>query len=243
MKTFEFDERFVEDLIHPISNITTMAVIKLNEAFASSLVINPSKTSIFYAEVPITSNIEEEISLNIINIAKFRNLLSYIKSGQTKIGIKDNYLSYKSEGIRFKFFLNESGIIKEPSVSIKNLKNFEGSNVFNLTKDNIASILRMKTISKEIDKIYLKFKDDGVYVEFTDKTVENCDSIEEKICDSYEGDTNTLGIPLPFEIIKHLARTHKPEFTVKYSSERKICLFEYAEDGVVLKFLIPQFIN
>lgn len=243
---FDFDSRFVEKLLVPLSMVTDRAIIKIMSDRAEVISGNASKTIIFAGIAPIESNIKDgdSINLNVINVIKLRDLLSYIKGdGFVRLVIHGNHLLFKNQSIRFKFFLTENGIISETPIKMENIERFQRISKFDLSRDNIMGILKMKSINKDVEKIYFKFREDGVYGEFTDKTLENCDSIEQKLVDEYEGGLNSLGIPISFDIIRYLAQSKESGYTVS-SDENKVFLFENMDNSQYsIKYLTSSLIN
>lgn len=244
---FKVDDELLSNFITPLNSITDKALIKIDKNKIKTVVISIDPSVILIASTNVDTNITEETKLGIGNVKKLKTLLNYIDTqNESSVYIKNNKLTYKSDDIRFSYHLMDENLIKDKNI-VKAILDLEPTTSFTLTYDKIRAILKTKSLSpatseNRIEKIYFKFTDGKVYVEFTDKTLQNCDTIEIIGADNFVGETNVIGVSLPFQIIAYISQLKK-DFFVNYNSDKGIFKFEYKDSKSEILYIISEYSN
>lgn len=226
-KTLQIKNRveFVKSFLVPISRISESAVLEIKDKSLQCLVSTTDNSVIYHTSCVIESDIENGEKLNCSDIKKLIKAVDNIKKQDIVFDLENNNLSYKDDGIRFKYHLLENDIIKKPKISLDKLKDTVFNTFFVLTNDKVKELVKGSVFSSDSNKIYLTINDDGVYAELTDKTRHNIDSIAFKVSDQYQGD-HVDSIVLSFEIFRLMDISNYPEVNVKINNKLGIVIFE-----------------
>jgi len=244
MNYLHIDKNFIKNFLNPISNVSEKGIINVDKNKVSSSVATPDGMIILY----IINELHTESStfnLNIGDISKLKNLLDGATDldENNKIEISDTLLKYKSKKWRFKYHLLDDGIIKPISINVQKIKDFQANTSFELSMKSILEIVKLRALNKESDKIYFRFQEEvGVTATVTDYSITNTDEMSVLVTDTYEGDSNILGCPVYFEMIKILSQHRNIEkFRVKYNGNA--FLFQAIHENVMLNYIVSEIKN
>lgn len=240
---------FLENILVPVSYISQNSNIKITDKSIFSLVSN--EMFAFYCKSDIDTNYKSfdgtPLNLSIRGVTKFKKLISCIPEDSFSLGIKSNHLKYESDNIRFKYYLLDDGIIKDPPINVDKINEIDCDYEFIISLSKIKELLQLNSAISLKDgndlKVYFKFTENGVYAELTDKAMDNSDSVDILISKEYTGNTNKIGIPIVFELLKYLNYVKCSMFKVKYSSDKKVFIFTGERDKYICHCLTSSLKN
>tara|TARA_R110000868_G_C10906506_1_gene764652 strand:- start:179 stop:910 length:732 start_codon:yes stop_codon:yes gene_type:complete len=193
---------FVQKFLQPIAKISDNAVIKIGKT-VNNLITSADRNVILYAQTD-AANSEIECKLNIADIKKFIKLIDCIGHEEFVVNVRNNHLEYKSTEVKFKFHLLDDGIIKEPTINLQKILDFEIETKFNLTSEKYSALIKGSAIINDCNKIYIFTENGKVIGELSDRTQQNTDSFGQIISESYEGVDITQALPVSFEVFRSL---------------------------------------
>jgi hypothetical protein len=234
---------FIKNFLSPISKIADASILEIKEGKLSCLTCTSDNSIIYHVEYPIDVDFEDNQTLNCPDIKKFIKALDTIKSDENiSFDLDNNNLSYKDKTLRFKYHLQEDGIIKKPKLSLQKLNETEFHSSFVLENDLIRELIKGSVFSSDSNKIYISGNKEGVDAELTDKTRNNIDTITLKICDSLEGDEFD-SLSLNFEIFRIMDVSASKEIKVKINNKKGLVLFELKNNYNKMTYLMSSLIK
>jgi hypothetical protein len=217
---------FIKNFLSPISKIGDASVLELKNDKLTCLTCTSDNSIIYYVECDVYGEFDNNEVLNCPDIKKLIKAIDTIQSdSEISFEIEENNLSYKSNNLRFKYHLQEDGIIKKPKLNLQKLNDTEFNSSFTLKKDLIKELIKGSVFSSDSNKIYFFGDKEGVYAELTDKTRNNIDTITLKVCDVLNGD-NVDSLPLNFEIFRIIDVSSVDEIKVQINNKLGLVLFE-----------------
>jgi hypothetical protein len=217
---------FIKNFLSPISKIGDASVLELKNDKLTCLTCTSDNSIIYYVECDVYGEFDNNEVLNCPDIKKLIKAIDTIQSdSEISFEIEENNLSYKSNNLRFKYHLQEDGIIKKPKLNLQKLNDTEFNSYFTLKKDLIKELIKGSVFSSDSNKIYFFGDKEGVYAELTDKTRNNIDTITLKVCDVLNGD-NVDSLPLNFEIFRIIDVSSVDEIKVQINNKLGLVLFE-----------------
>lgn len=216
---------FVKSFLNPISKISDSSVIELENGGLSCLTCTSDNSVILSIQYGIEGEFENNEVLNCPDIKKLVKAIDTIKEDEIEFYLENNNLSYKGKSIRFKYHLQENGIIKKPKINLKRLGETDFHSSFILGLDKIKEMIKGSVFSSDSNKVYLTADKDGVYAELTDKTRNNIDSIALQISDEINGE-NFESLPLSFEIFRIMDVSGVKEILVKINKKLGVVIFQ-----------------
>lgn len=234
---------FVKYFLSPISKISDASVLELSESKLKCLTCTSDNSVIFYVEFPVETDSEDSVFLNCPDIKKLIKALDVIKSN-SDIGfeIENNNLSYNQNKIKFKYHLQEDGIIKRPKLVLSKLNDTEFHSSFILTSESIKELIKGSVFSTDSNKAYISSYDEGIYAELTDKTRNNIDTITIKISDTLEGES-IIALPLNFEIFRLMDINSISDINVKINNKIGLVLFEFQNNYNKTMYIMSSLIK
>jgi hypothetical protein len=160
--------------IDSFSKINDSFIAEVKEDSISVITSSSDNTLISYGDYKCQSTYST--NLNIPDCKKLVRVLDTINSDVIDLKINTNNLEYTSNSVKFKYHLFEDGFLQKPSLSLEKIKNFTFDITFNLTKQQLASIIKGSTFATETNKLYLYTEEDKLIAELTDKARHNSDS-------------------------------------------------------------------
>lgn len=217
---------FIKNFLSPISKIGDASILEIKNDKLTCLTCTSDNSIICYVEYPVYGEFDNNEVLNCPDIKKLIKAIDTIQSDEDiSFAIEENNLSYKSDNLRFKYHLQEDGIIKKPKLNLQKLNDTEFNSSFTLKKELVRELIRGSVFSSDSNKIYFVGDKNGVYAELTDKTRNNIDTITLKACDVLNGD-NIESLPLNFEIFRIIDTSNVDEIKVQVNNKLGLVLFE-----------------
>lgn len=234
---------FVKYFLSPISKISDASVLELSESKLKCLTCTSDNSVIYYVEFPVETNSEDIVFLNCPDIKKLIKALDVIKSNtDISFEIENNNLSYNQNKVKFKYHLQEDGIIKRPKLVLSKLNDTEFHSSFILTSESIKELLKGSVFSTDSNKAYISSDEEGVYAELTDKTRNNIDTISIKISDTLKGES-ILTLPLNFEIFRLMDINSISDINVKINNKIGLVLFEFQNNYNKTMYIMSSLIK
>lgn len=168
-----------------LSKISDSAVISTKDDRLISLLSNADST--LYVVASYYQDGLEEFKLNCPSLKKLTDLISMTNGKEVELKIEDNKISYKSDGVKFKYHLLEDGLITTPKLTLEKLENFEYDVEFDVTSEFMSSLMKFSS-NIDTNRLYFKTVDGKVICDLTDETVANSDSLSLPVKESVDFD-------------------------------------------------------
>jgi hypothetical protein len=237
-------EIFVQKFLQPISKLADMVSIYPNETGLYAICSSQDGSSVvLYAELKLPSVIKGITRLNLPDVKKFVRLIECIEDNVIRLTIENNYISYNTDSIRFKYFLLEDSFTQRMTLNPEKIKalKYDSSFILPITKFN--EVLKGSSIATDSDKLYFYSKDDIVYAELNDHERHNINNITYRITDALEGEPIKTAIPFNLESVRLLAGLRAENFTVRFNNTLKVSTFEIEDDNISIKFIISALVK
>jgi hypothetical protein len=240
----------LEKLLKPVNRLTESCVLRLEDDTVYTLCCSGDNSVILYALTNIPIKFKEKNKLNIINIKKFLTGLDCLgDDGEFKLIYNQNHIVCKSinsatdENTHFKYHLADDNIIKESSVNIEKIRSLKYDTMFEISLPKVRQIMSAYSFTNDVNKIYFYTKDDKVYAEVDDKTLQNTDNVSLLATNSFTGEPLLDPLSVKIEVFKLLSSS-KTSIKVKINNEFKVFVFETQEDdNTQLKYIISALVK
>lgn len=240
----------LEKILKPVNRLTESCVLRCDsDNIIYTLCCSGDNSVILYAKTQLPIELGE-VKLNIINIKKLLTGLDCLgDDGEFKLSYNKNHIVCKSindasgENTHFKYHLAEDNIIKESSVNIKKIASLKYDTIFEISLPKVRQIMSAYSFTNDVNKIYFYTKDDKVYAEIDDKTLQNTDNVSLLASNFFNGEPMIDPLSVKIEVFKLLASS-KTSIKVKINNEFKVFVFETQEDeNTQLKYIISALVK
>jgi hypothetical protein len=243
-KIIKLDDSLVTGFLLPLSLVTERVVLSVKDDKISAVAMSPDSTILMLIEKDMQSN-TDEFNINVGNIKKLKSHIDNATdlNDSDELIIEGNKAKYKSGKWRFSLMLLDDGIIRKNNTSMDTINALDYKTFFDLSYASIREIVKLRSANADAEKVYFKFTDDGVYADVADYSVSSIDESGVRIALDFDGDQNTIGCPVGFELIKLLSQHKGMDFKVKYASEKGVFVFQYVSDGTSLTYVVSEIKN
>jgi hypothetical protein len=239
----------LEKLLKPVNRLTESCVLKSSEDSIYTVCSSNDNSVILYAKTKLPNTIDS-IRLNLINIKKLLTGLDCLgDDGNFSISYNQNNIVCKStnnengENTHFKYHLVDDNIIKESTVNVQNIAKLKFDTIFEISTQKLRQIMSAYSFVNDVNKIYFYTKDNMVYSEINDRTLQNIDNVSLLASSSYQGEEITIPLSVKIEVFKILAN-NKNAIKVKINNEFKVFVFQTQEDeNTELKYIISALVK
>lgn len=238
----------IEKLLKPVNKLTDSCVIKSDSEGIFTVCSAPDSTVILYAKLKLDSIPTDPIRLNLISIKKLLNgLLSFSKDEQFSMEYNENYIKciFKSDDTNafFKYHLVDDSIIRECPINLKTLSAMQFDTEFVISFAKIKQILAGYSFASDVNKLYFYTEEKQVFAEINDRTSQNLDTMNLKICDEFSGVDIVSPIPINIEVFKSLINS-RGDMRVKLNNKHKVFIFQNKDDSDVdLKYIVSALVK
>lgn len=230
----------------PVSRLGDKSVVKLYKNKLYTLTTSDDNNIILYASHTLAESATAEIiRLNIADIKKFLRAVECFEE-DLNFYLKNNHIYCETatlNGAYFKYHLVDDSIIKETPISVEKISNLNFDTEFSISNKKLAEISRGSSYAVDTQKIYLYTKDDAVFSELTDQTIQNIDSITLRISDTFTGQPIKNMLPIMLEIFRNLVSLKCESVRVKINNENKVIMFCVTDNNVELKYIISTLVK
>lgn len=234
---------FSSKFLGPISRVSDLAIITIDDSEISSLNKTADNNTILYAKYTgITADEHNKHSLNVPDMRKLIKALDCIESENVNLIINQNNIEYKSTTNKFKFHLLENGIIVPPNININKIESFTYDVEFKLPVTQFNNLLKSSTFITSSDKIYIYTEDSNVLGELTDKSRHNIDSFTTIIADKYQGEDICKPIPFSFELFRIVSTLKARELDIKLNTSKGILSIDIEDGDNKLKYITTSMV-
>lgn len=238
----------LEKLLKPISKLSESCVL-ITSGKDLYTVCTPSDNSlILYAKAELPLSIAEN-KLNLINIKKFLNGLECLgDDGEFSLVISNNHIKCQvinsnNEICHFKYHLVDDGIIKESTVNIQKIAKLNFDTEFEILPEKVKRIMSAYSFATDATKIYFYSKDQKVYGEIDDKTLQNIDNLSLVISDKIIGKEFENPMPISIEVFKNFIM-NKHSIKVRVNNQYNVFVFQTNDDeNVAFKYIISALVK
>lgn len=239
----------LEKLLKPVNRLTESCVLKSSDDSIYTVCSSNDNSVILYAKTKLPNTIES-IRLNLINIKKLLTGLECLgDGGDFRISYHENNIVCKStnnesgENAHFKYHLVDDNIIKESTVNVQNIAKLKFDTIFEISTQKLRQIMSAYSFVNDVNKIYFYTKENMVYAEINDRTLQNIDNVSLLASSTYQGDEIKIPLSVKIEVFKILAN-NKNSIKVKINNEFKVFVFQTQEDeNTELKYIISALVK
>lgn len=237
----------LEKFLDPISRVTDDCSIHITPTNVYALVNDLTGNIILYSNLNTTSTLENNIpiKLNVKDVKKLIKVFSCINQDVIEFEVDKNVstLKYKSPEISFKLHLVTDSVIRKGQISLEKLSKLTFDTSFVLTKDKIAEILKGSVFTSESNKVYFSMQNGSIYVELTDRALQDTDSLTLKAADVVVGTPLSNALPFNLEVLRLISSNKADSINVRINLEYKIILFEIKNNTYVMKYIMPAYVK
>ena len=239
----------LEKLLKPVNRLAESCVLKAESNKLFTICTSIDNSVILYAKTDLPMHVDS-VKLNMINIKKFMTGLDCLgDDGDFKLLYNQNNIICRSvneatgENTHFKYHLVDDNIIKESTVNEESIAKLKHDTVFELSLGKIKQIMSAYSFSTDINKIYFYTKDNVVYADIDDKTLQNIDNVSLQVSNEFQGEPIQNPLSLKIEVFKNLATSKNP-IKVKINNQFKVFIFQTQEDeNTELKYIISALVK
>jgi hypothetical protein len=239
----------LEKLLKPINRATESCVLKTDENTLYTVCSSQDRSVILYASCDLPVKIEP-IKLNLISIKKFLNGLNCLgDDGEFSMILNKNYIRCQSksdsdsDNSYFKYHLVDDGIISESTVNKNYFSKLKFETEFEIPISKIKQIASAYTFTTDVNKIYFYTKNDMIYADVDDKTLQNIDNISFSVSEKYTGEKLEKPLALKMEVFKNLISSKLP-VRVKIDNRIGVIVFITKEDQEIeLKYIVSALVK
>jgi len=239
----------LEKLLKPVNRLTESCVLRVEGSKLFTICTSVDNSVILYAKTDLPMDVNS-VKLNIINIKKFMTGLDCLgDDGDFKLLYNENNIVCKSineatgENTHFKYHVVDDNIIKESTVNQESIAKLNFDTTFELPLSKIKQIMSAYSFSTDVNKIYFYTKDDAVYADIDDKTMQNIDNVSLQVSNAFQGEPINTPLSLKIEVFKNLATSKNP-IKVKINNQFKVFIFQTQEDdNTELKYIISALVK
>jgi hypothetical protein len=240
---------FLEKILKPVNRLTESCVLKADKDSLYSICSSSDKTVILYAKAKLPFVLNDSIRLNLISIKKLISGLECLgDDGEFSIeyninNIKCEVKTSDGEKTFFKYHLVDDSVIRETAVNLEKMSQLKFDTEFILTTSKIRQIMAGYAFASDLTKIYFYSKENKVYAEINDRTLQNVDNMTLIVADNVEGSAIVDALPVNTEVFKNLASC-KTDIKVKINNQYKVFIFQNKEDDdVELKYIVSALVK
>ena len=239
----------LEKLLKPVNRLAESCVLKAESNKLFTICTSIDNSVILYAKTDLPMHVDS-VKLNMINIKKFMTGLDCLgDDGDFKLLYNQNNIVCRSvneatgENTHFKYHLVDDNIIKESTVNEESIAKLKHDTIFELSLGKIKQIMSAYSFSTDINKIYFYTKDNVVYADIDDKTLQNIDNVSLQVSNEFQGESIQNPLSLKIEVFKNLATSKNP-IKVKINNQFKVFIFQTQEDeNTELKYIISALVK
>ena len=217
----------LEKLLKPVNRLTESCVLRSKNDFIYTICSSIDNSVILYALTTLPIAISP-VKLNIINVKKLLTGLDCLgDDGEFKMLHNDNNIICKSsntatgENNHFKYHIVDDNIIKESTVNLEKIITLKSDTIFEIPLAKIRQIMSAYSFVNDVNKIYFYTKDDKVFAEINDQTLQNIDNVSLLVSNEFEGEALLSPMSVKIEVFKLLASS-KTSIKVKINNYRWI---------------------
>jgi len=232
-------KEIVSKFLTPISKITEKCILTAQQNHISALTNVDDGSIILYAKYITSTQLPEGtvLQLNVPDVKKLGRMLECIDTDTIEIDSNSNNLAYESNTLKFKYHLLEEGVMQKAVISVDKITKLTFDTSFTLTNAKLDGILKASSFTTQSNKLYFYTKDNKMYGELTDRTMQNIDSVDFSIADSFTGTEIKQVIPINLDTLRMLNGT-QTDILVKINTQIKVLMFEINNNNVMLKYII-----
>lgn len=138
--------------------------------------IAASEDNSIYLWASLKGDWENECSLNLPSLGKLAKLLNMIPSDDVDFILNGNNLEYKDNGLKFKYYLHDDGILTKPKISVEKIKSFNYDVTFEVDPKFLIDLIKKEGIIRS-SKLYIYTENGKLVWSLEDKTMTNSDTL------------------------------------------------------------------
>jgi hypothetical protein len=240
---------FLEKLLKPVSKLSESCVLKASDKEMYTICTPSDNSLILYAkaELPVEVN---AFKLNLINIKKLLTGLDCLgDDGEFSIALTDNHIKCQLENkdtgeiCHFKYHLVDDGIIKESTVNVQKIAKLTFDTEFEISTDKFKKIMSAYAFATDATKLYFYSKNDQIYGEINDRTLQNIDNISMLLAEKVLGQPLSSPMPINVEIFKNFILSKNP-IKVKINNQYNVFVFQSQDDeNVQFKYIVSALVK
>jgi hypothetical protein len=232
----------------PLNKFTDQAIVTLRKDCIDCVSYSTSdkQSIVLYTKLLIKNDVQDpeftSVKLNIGSVKKLINAFQCINEDIIKLNIESNHIAYNSPDANFKFHLKEDGTIETAPITIEKIAKIGFKTHITISPDKLDEIMRASTFSSDSNKIYFNIKNNIMYADLTDKTIQNLDSISILVTNDINGDVFTEVIPLRLDIFRILSSLKFEKLNIKFNKDG-VVVFDIEENNYLMKYITSSLIK
>jgi len=218
---------------------------KINDAFILKLqkpiyAISVSEDNTLFLYSKYVTDTDILSRLNIPDCRKLARAIDSINETEITLQIHPNHLYYQGNGIKFKYHLLEDGILSEPPLNTEKIEAFRFNYNIDISKSTFASLIKCSSFATTTNKIYFYTENNNFYVELTDKTIKNTDSIT--TCIKENVDFNIEPLAVNFDNLR-LINVISDTISLSFNTQYGIIMLSSETEDIKLNYILTTLIN
>ncbi len=242
-------KELITKFFNQITKITDKCVLTITPEHISCLTNTQDGNIILYGKYQVKTDLKSpDISrLNLPAVDRLSRILSNIPDENIELDITSNCIVYDKENIKFKYYLLEDGIIEKSVVSVEKLGKLTFDCSFDISYESLNELSKAGSfIGIDKPKVYFFIKDNKIFGEITDKTMENIDSVSFEVSDKINGTQFQNFLPIDLEIFRMIstACSKGEKATIKINTDKKVIMIELTNNNdLILKYIISALVK
>ena len=231
-------DEFINSFLSPLSRINNTCVLDVTDKGIHTLLAAADNTVILYGQYKKSLEVDEPLTLNLPDLGRLIKILQCIDEPSFSLHVESNHIRYKSDEMRFKYHLLDSGIISSPPINIQKIKGLKYDTTLTIPYTSIINLIKSANFTIDIHKVYIQTKDGNVYAELNDMQSHNVDSICLKLGDSFKGTPIDDPLPISFETIRVLAGIKCDTINIFINTKLNVMTFEINTNVAKMTYIV-----
>lgn len=243
---------FSNDFLKPIHKVADRGIFTITkdgvDCLSCSSFDKKDQTIILYSKYISDFELSdgvESVKLNIPNVNKLINVLSFLNEEDITLSVDNNSISYKSTqtGVSFRYHLLEDGVLEAPTVKMDNVYKMGFNFECELSNDTLKTILKGSSFADQTNKIYLYTAKNKFCGILSDDSLQNTDNITFELAESYVGDDIRKKLPMSLEIYRVISSLNFDLVKLKINTEKGIIMFEVSGQNHLLQYIVTSLVK
>jgi len=238
----------ISKFFNQITRITDKCSLIIFSDHISCLTNTPDGNIILYGYYQAKTDLQlnETAKLNLPAVDRLSRILDNITEDEIELDISSNCITYNKNEITFKYYLLEDGIISHSVISTEKISKLTFDCSFDVHYNKLNELSKSGSfVGVDLPKIYFFIKDNKMFCEITDKTLENIDSITYQISEQVNGTQFSNFLPVELEVFRMiaLACSKDEKITVKVNTIKKVLMIELNKPNLTLKYIVSALVK
>lgn len=179
--------------------------------------------------------------LNLSNVSALSTILAKLPEDSVRFDIKENRIEYKSDSIKFKFFLLDDSVVPKVAMKKEKIDALAFDFIANIDKKVITQIVSGISFS-DTDILGFYTKNEQLWVTVGDPSVPNKNEIELLASEDYQGEEVKIPMYIKIDYFKRLSSLKYNSVKIAINTQLGIVVLIVGDENVKIKLIIPSVI-